>query len=609
MKKILLSVLLSLLALAPAAAQESPNIVIPRPAAMQQLDGAPFRLTPKTVISYDESVHAQAQLLQEALAGPTGWDLALKAGRKGDISLRVDAGAVPAAEGYTLRADRKGVVIVGHDAAGVFYGVQTLLQLLPQQVCSRERQHQADWLVSPVSIADAPDHPWRGMMLDVARYYFDKDFVKKFIDMMAAYKLNKLQFHLIDDSGWRLEIKKYPRLTEVGAWAGDEKNRLGGYYTQDDIRELLAYASERGVEIIPEIEFPAHILSAIVAYPWLSCRGQQHEVQTEQSISPELLCVGKDSVLTFLRDVLDETVALFPSRYINIGGDEAVYNRWKECPRCQALMRREGLKEASQLQGWLTNQVAGWMKERGRTVVGWEEVMMRGEVSTPLVGVVWHNPDDTIKAREGGHKAILAPVTHLYFDFPEKGSPLEIKAATWCPPVPLRKTYEMPINDYSAATSTALGVQGCIWSDQFIHGTLLQELPQLDENRSERYIEYLIFPRLVALSELGWTRKADRDFGNFEQRLAYHYPRLTEAGIHYRLPEPVVNVGPKGTDGLCEVTLSAPVAGAAIHYTTDGTLPTYHSPRYDGKPLRLADPDRLRAITVMSRTHCSLPTH
>lgn len=609
MKKILLSVLLSLLALAPAAAQESPNIVIPRPAAMQQLDGAPFRLTPKTVISYDESVRAQAQLLQEALAGPTGWDLALKAGRKGGISLRVDADAVPAAEGYTLRADRKGVVIVGHDAAGVFYGVQTLLQLLPQQVCSRERRHQADWLVSPVSIADAPDHPWRGMMLDVARYYFDKDFVKKFIDMMAAYKLNKLQFHLIDDSGWRLEIKKYPRLTEVGAWAGDEKNRLGGYYTQDDIRELLAYASERGVEIIPEIEFPAHILSAIVAYPWLSCRGQQHEVQTEQSISPELLCVGKDSVLTFLRDVLDETVALFPSRYINIGGDEAVYNRWKECPRCQALMRREGLKEASQLQGWLTNQVAGWMKERGRTVVGWEEVMMRGEVSTPLVAVVWHNPDDTIKAREGGHKAILAPVTHLYFDFPEKGSPLEIKAATWCPPVPLRKTYEMPINDYSAATSTALGVQGCIWSDQFIHGTLLQELPQLDENRSERYIEYLIFPRLIALSELGWTRKADRDFGNFEQRLAYHYPRLTEAGIHYRLPEPVVNVGPKGADGLCEVTLSVPVAGAAIHYTTDGTLPTYHSSRYDGKPLRLAAPDRLRAIAVVSRTHRSLPTH
>lgn len=609
MKKKLLTLLLAVGLTVPAVAQETQNIIIPRPAAVQRLDGAAFRLTAKTVIGFDEGVRAQARLLQEALAAPTGWDLALKAGRRADISLRLDSAAVPAAEGYTLHADRKGVVITGHDAAGVFYGVQTLLQLLPREVCSRERRHVSDWLVSPVSIADAPDHPWRGMMLDVARYYFDKDFVKKFIDMMAAYKLNKLQFHLIDDSGWRLEIKKYPRLTEVGAWAGDEKNRLGGYYTQDDIRELLAYASERGVEIIPEIEFPAHILSAIVAYPWLSCRGQQHEVQTEQSISPELLCVGKDSVLTFLRDVLDETVALFPSRYINIGGDEAVYNRWKECPRCQALMHREGLKEASQLQGWLTNQVAGWMKERGRTVVGWEEVMMRGEVSTPLVGVVWHNPDDTIKAREGGHKAILAPVTHLYFDFPEKGSPLEIKAATWCPPVPLRKTYEMPINDYSAATSTALGVQGCIWSDQFIHGTLLQELPQLDENRSERYIEYFIFPRLIALSELGWTRKADRGFDNFEQRLAYHYPRLTEAGIHYRLPEPVVNVGPKGADGLCEVTLSVPVAGAAIHYTTDGTLPTYHSPRYDGKSLRLADPDRLRAITVMSRTHRSLPTH
>ena len=240
------------------------------------------------------------------------------------------------------------------------------------------------------------------MMLDVSRYFYDKEFVKKYIDMMAMYKLNKLQFHLIDDSGWRLEIKKYPRLTEVGAWAGPDHNRLGGFYTQEDIKELIAYGQVRNVEIIPEIEFPAHILSAVVAYPWL--------------------CVGKESSLQFLRDVLDETVRLFPSSYINIGGDEAVYTRWEECPDCQKVMKREGLKKASELQGYLTNVVAEMMKEKNRTVVGWEEIFLRGDVKTPVVGLIWHNVRDTLLATQRGHKAILTRHAHV-FRLPRKPYP------------------------------------------------------------------------------------------------------------------------------------------------------------------------------------------
>lgn len=189
--------------------------------------------------------------------------------------------------------------MTGRDAGGIFYGIQTLLQLFPPQVYSDKRQHGVEWIVPAVTIYDAPNRPWRGMMLDVARYFYDKEFVKKYIDMMAMYKLNKLQFHLIDDSGWRLEIKKYPRLTEVGAWAGPDHNRLGGFYTQEDIKELIAYGQVRNVEIIPEIEFPAHILSAVVAYPWLSCTGLQHEVPTQHFISRDLLCVGKESSLQF----------------------------------------------------------------------------------------------------------------------------------------------------------------------------------------------------------------------------------------------------------------------------------------------------------------------
>lgn len=231
----------------------------------------------------------------------------------------------------------------GTDKGGVFYGIQTLLQLFPAEIYSSQRQKGVDWTAPAVSVFDAPERPWRGMMLDVARYFFDKEFVKKYIDMMAMYKLNKLQFHLIDDSGWRLEIKKYPRLTEIGAWAGPDTHRLGGYYTQEDIKELIAYGQLRNVEIIPEIEFPAHMLSAVAAYPWLSCTGLQHEVPVQHFISRDLLCVGKESSYQFLSDVLDETVSLFPSHYINIGGDEAVYDRWKECPKCQEVMKREGL--------------------------------------------------------------------------------------------------------------------------------------------------------------------------------------------------------------------------------------------------------------------------
>ncbi len=607
MKKVISMLLFLLATFLPAAAQESCNI-IPKPQSIKVLEGKDFILTEKTTIGFDNGAARQAELLQAALSGPTGWDFPLRAGKKGDITLKIDSTTVTSSEGYRLVAGQRGVSITGHDAAGVFYGIQTFLQLLPKEIVADRRQRGVEWRIRPVEVNDAPNYPWRGMMIDVARYFYHVDFIKKFIDMMAMYKLNKLQFHLIDDSGWRLEIKKYPRLTEVGAWAGPEEKRLGGFYTQEDIRELLAYAEARGVEIIPEIEFPAHVLSAIVAYPWLSCQGKQHEVQTQQSISPELLCVSKDSVMNFLHDVLDETIALFPSKYINIGGDEAIYDRWKTCPRCQALMKREGLSEVSQLQGWLTNIVAGWMKEKGRTVVGWEEVFMRGKVSTPIVGVMWHNVDDTLKARVEGHRSIIAPVTHLYFDFPERKDKREIKAATWMPAVPLKKTYETPLLDYSLATSSVLGVQGCYWSDQFIHGTVLQELPQLDENRSERYAEYLMFPRLTALSELGWTRKADRNFTDYERRMATHYPRLTVAGIHYRLPEPVVEKSEKNTDGTYSLTLATPVADAAIHYTTDGSTPTYHSPRYNGTPIRVANPEQLRAITVMSRTHVSLPT-
>lgn len=610
MKKVSLKFLLLHLGLFSSlllAAQEvKPVCIIPQPVQLEQTEGV-YVLPEKVTISYDASLKAQAEYLQEVLAQSTGRVAVMKEGKKkGDIVLLVDAQAQKA-EGYALSVTPKNVKIVAADPSGAFYGIQSLLQLFPAEIYSEKWQRNTEWKAPCVEIVDAPERPWRGMMLDVARYFYDKEFVKKYIDMMAMYKMNKLQFHLIDDSGWRLEIKKYPRLTEVGAWAGPNEKRLGGFYTQDDIREMVAYAKVRGVELVPEIEFPAHILSAVVAYPWLSCTGVQHQLPTQHFISRDLLCVGKETSIQFLQDVLEETVELFPSSYINIGGDEAVYKRYETCPDCQALMKREGLSKVSELQGYLTNVVAQMMKKKNRTLIGWEEIIMRGKVNEPVVALIWHNVADSIHATNTGHKAILTPCTHMYLDFPEQKIPGEVQAATWMPPVSLEKTYSMHVNDYSE-NSTVLGVQGCYWSDQFIHGQALQEIAYLNENRSENYAEYLTFPRLQAVSEVGWTKQSQRNFEDFRTRLSSHFARMDHKGCHYRLPVPRIEKEETLADGSTRFTLASDVPGADIRYTTDANYPTVHSPKYTG-PVTVAKRDDFRAITVVSGTQYSLPLY
>jgi hexosaminidase len=595
-----------LLAASAGAGAQHPVSIVPKPLHLEQTEEQ-FVLKSGMTIACEEGLKEQAEYLSQMLRQATGWEIKVRPdSRKGNIVLVLDTVANKHSEGYSLSVDKKSIRISGADEAGVFYGLQTLLQLLPEEVYRNRLADQMKWTVPGVQIVDYPKRPWRGMMLDVARYFYDKEFVKKFIDMMAMYKLNKLQFHLIDDSGWRLEIKKYPRLTEVGAWAGPDSRRLGGYYTQDDIREILEYARLRQVEVIPEIEFPAHMLSAVVAYPWLGCTGKQHEVPDQHFISRDLLCVGKESSYQFLKDVLDETVALFPSQYINIGGDEAVYTNWEQCPRCQEVMKREGLSKASELQGYLTNVVADMMKKKNRTVIGWEEIIQRGKLNEQVVALMWHNVGDTIQATRTGHKAILTPATHLYFDFPESRTPGEVKAATWMPPISLEKCYGMEVNDYSPL-STVMGVQGCFWSDQFIHGTVLQEITPLNENRSEQYAEYLIFPRMLALAELAWLPKAERKYADFAERMTLQYAKLDAKGCNYRVPEPKILSMTQEGDSLC-FTLAPTVAGAPIRYTTDGSYPTIHSAVYNG-PLRVKNKSDFHAMTVVNDRHYSLPIY
>lgn len=595
-----------LLAVSAGVGAQQPVSIVPKPLHLEQTEEQ-FVLKYGMTIACEEGLKEQAEYLSQMLRQATGWEIKVRPdSRKGNIVLALDTVANKHSEGYSLSVDKKSIRISGADEAGVFYGLQTLLQLFPEDVYRNSLAGQIMWTVPGVQIVDYPERPWRGMMLDVARYFYDKEFVKKFIDMMAMYKLNKLQFHLIDDSGWRLEIKKYPRLTEVGAWAGPDSRRLGGYYTQDDIREILEYARLRQVEVIPEIEFPAHMLSAVVAYPWLGCTGKQHEVPDQHFISRDLLCVGKESSYQFLKDVLDETVALFPSQYINIGGDEAVYTNWEQCPRCQEVMKREGLSKASELQGYLTNVVADMMKKKNRTVIGWEEIIQRGKLNEQVVALMWHNVGDTIQATRTGHKAILTPATHLYFDFPESRTPGEVKAATWMPPISLEKCYGIEVNDYSPE-STVMGVQGCFWSDQFIHGTVLQEIIPLNENRSEQYAEYLIFPRMLALAEVAWLPKAEREYEDFFERMKYQYAKLDAKGCNYRVPEPKILSMTQEGDSLC-FTLAPTVAGAPIRYTTNGSYPTIHSAVYEN-PVRVRNKADFHAMTVVNDRHYSLPIY
>ncbi len=583
--------------------------IIPKPASVRILDEDPFEITESMQICYNPQLEEEANYLEETLEYSTGFHFRMKSCGKisNGIILELDKDSKylkSNAEAYILSVEKKRVSIKASSSSGIFYGIQSFLQLLPSEIYNCKTHRGILWTAPSLLIYDAPERPWRGMMIDVARYFYDIDFLKKYIDMMAMYKMNVLQLHMIDDAGWRLEIKKYPKLTEQGAWAHTGTPKSGGYYTQEEIKDLVSYAQIRGVEIIPEIEFPAHILSAIVAYPWLSCSEEELELPPYHYISNELLCLGKETTYKFLEDVMDEVVSLFPSKYIHVGGDEAVYTRWETCPRCQNLKKELGLAKTSDLQNYLTNRVVKMLARKGRTVVGWEELVMSGPLERPIVGMMWHNVPDTLIAAQTGNKAVIIPNSHVYFDMPASSSPGELQGSPWQAPISVEKVYSIPINDYSDK-STVIGVQGAFWGDQLIHWQYLQNIPYLNENRSQNYCEYLTFPRLLALSEVAWGREKDRNFEDFQERLSKHYQKLEQKGCNYRVPEPIIK-GIKKVNGGFEFSLECPIEGRLMRYTTDGTCPNIHSTIYT-EPVVVQSPNDFKAITVAESRHFSLP--
>lgn len=470
-------------------------------------------------------------------------------------------------ESYRLSINDRSVIVTG-GKAGLFYGIQTMLQLMPLEGNSVIHLPQAE-------IEDKPRFGYRGAMLDVGRYFFGVNEVKRFIDLMAYYKLNTFHWHLTEDAGWRIEIEKYPLLTKIGAWRrGTQSNHAvesfdrlphGGYYTQEQMREVVAYACDRNITVIPEIDMPGHTLSVLAAYPEYSCTGGPFKVLESWGIQEDVLCAGKEETYEFIEDVLDELLDIFPSEVIHIGGDEAPKNRWKACSHCQAKIKQENLKDEDELQSYFVKRVGTYLQGKGRKMMGWDEILEGGLAPNAMV-MSWRGEEGGIEAARMGHEVVMAPNVFMYLDY-YQGVPEEEPLNIWGD-VPLRRVYDYePLSPRIPAENHKyiVGLQGNLWME-YIHS-----LPKLD---------YMAFPRLAAVAEVGWSDR-DKDFDDFQSRLAANLRWLDKKGVNFRVPNPIGLRSIETSEHEVEIRLSPPLVNAKIYYTLDGTDPLQYGIRYE----------------------------
>ena len=433
------------------------------------------------------------------------------------------------AEGYEQNVDGEGIEVRASQFPGFLYALQSLGQLLPAAVYGTETAPDAAWEVPCVRIADAPRFAYRGMHLDVARHFFSVDEVKRYIDVMAIHKLNTLHWHLTDDQGWRIEIKKYPELTRVGSVRGEtlighhhtsseyDKTPHGGYYTQKQIREIVKYAADRYITVIPEIELPGHAVAALTSYPWLGCKGEGYEVRRRWGISKEVFCPGKETTFEFLQNVFAEVLELFPSEFIHIGGDECPKDSWKQCPLCQERIRTEGLKDEFELQSYTVRRMEKWLREHGRKIIGWDEIL-EGGVSPTATVMSWRGSKGGIAAAKAGNHVIMAPNVHCYLDYYQTKTPTKEPMAIGGY-VPMRKVYELDPYDQLTPGERAyiLGVQGNLWTEY------IATFPHL---------KHMLLPRLAAIAEVGWSYDR-KDFDDFKHRMNSLRKCYDAAGLNY----------------------------------------------------------------------------
>ncbi len=496
--------------------------ILPLPSQIEPRTGV-FRLTAQTGILTDLPNRWNAGYLQTFLSAPTGFPLPVRTSDQAgpnSIRLRLDPElAALGPEGYRLTVSPTQVTVVAPQTTGVFYGLQSLRQLLPIQIEERRLVPGVDWQVACLIITDRPRFAWRGFMLDEGRHFQGRETVLQTLDLMALHKLNVFHWHLTEDQGWRIEIKKYPRLTEIGSRRRGTRNAFtggrhdgiphGGFYSQTDIRQIVAYAAERHITIVPEVEMPGHSLAALASYPELSCTGGPFEVATHFGIYPDIYCAGKETVFTFLEDVLDEVLDLFPSPYIHIGGDEAPKKRWKNCPDCQQRIHAEGLKDAHALQVYFTNRIAAYLESKGRHTIGWNEILQAGLAESAVVQYWVGGRQRILKALQTKRrKIVMSYCFKAYLDYPYTL-------------IPLRRIYRyepVPSGLDEMAAASILGVESPLWTEW---------VP------SRQRLDFQVYPRLSALAEIGWTPKDRKSLPDFHRRLESFLARLDLLGVRH----------------------------------------------------------------------------
>ncbi|MGN7721507.1 family 20 glycosylhydrolase [Chitinophaga sp. 22620] len=556
------------MALASIAGFAQPKVsrpgIIPEPQSVEPAEGHVAINARMKYFSNSEGAERAAELFNTFLEA--NYKLRLEKGTMQNSTLIFSDDEMLPAEGYQLTAVRNKIVLQGH-GAGLFYGVQTLQQLVAQ---TKQLTY-----VPAVTIKDAPRFAYRGLMLDVGRHFFSVAYVKQFIDVMAHYKLNRFHWHLTEDQGWRIEIKKYPKLQSV---ASNRKETMmgpyrdgkydgkpyGGYYTQEEVKDIVKYAGERFITVVPEIEMPGHAQAALAAYPNLGCTGGPYEVSTKWGVHKEVYCAGNDSVYAFLEDVLTEVMPLFPGQYVHIGGDECPKDRWKECPKCQARMKALGLKDEHELQSYFIQRMEKFLNSKGKKIIGWDEIL-EGGLAPDATVMSWRGEAGGIAAAKQKHDVIMTPNTYLYLDYHQGNPATEPLAIGGYLPLEKVYSYEPYPSSLNAEEQKYIkGVQGNVWTEY---------IPDA------KGVDYFTYPRALALAEIGWSPASKKDYASFTSRLQSALQDLDKRGVNFRIPEAagaedMVVSGPKTT-----VTLQ-PIPGASIFYTLDGTQPSPNGKAY-----------------------------
>ena len=604
MRKLNHALLAGALALACAsctAEKEANYQVIPLPQEVSLTQENPFKLNENVLIAYPENnalLQRNAEFLSEYIQQATNYAPKTKAIAAGEqvknaIVLGLDP-SIANKEGYVLTTTPEGININGQTENGVFYGIQTLRKSIPAEA------KEATILIPAGEIKDEPRFSYRGMHLDVGRHFFPKEFMKKYIDLLALHNMNTFHWHLTAAQGWRIEIKKYPKLTEIGSQRSRtvigrntqeyDNTPYGGFFTQEEAKEIVKYAQERYITVIPEVDLPGHMLAALAAYPEMGCTGGPYEVCPRWGIFEDVLCIGNDQTMQFLEDVMNEIIEIFPSKYVHIGGDEAPRTRWEKCQKCQARIKTEGLKAdknhtaEDRLQSYCMTRIEEFLNSKGRQIIGWDEIL-EGDVAPNATVMSWRGMEGGIKAAQLGHDVIMTPTSFCYFDYYQtadtKDEPLGIGGY-----VPIEKVYSLkpvPAVLTEEQSKHILGAQANLWTE-YIH--------------SSEHVEYMVLPRMAALAEVQWTQPEKKDFKDFTKRLARLMKFYQRDGFNYakHVFDLKVDFTPDVTKKAVVVTLST-IDDAPIYYTLDGTEPTTASLKYT-EPVSITETADFQAVVI-----------